>query len=147
MTDPTTPRTRMTREYLRISASSGSPLVPPRASPCVLELLGLARPHAHAAAGSAIRPLPGPRPDSLPLHGVQPVAARQALDGHLARLAERDVAGALCELLEQLRDEHLAAARLRRDPRGEDHVAAEEVVALADRLAGVHPDAHPDRLL
>ena len=27
MTDPATPRTRMTREYLRISASSGSPLV------------------------------------------------------------------------------------------------------------------------
>src|SRR5436309_16124305 len=56
MTDPTTPRTRMTREYLRISASSGSPLVPPRASPCVTSplstreariqrrLLGLARP-------------------------------------------------------------------------------------------------------
>jgi len=26
----------MPREYLRISASSGSPLVPPRASPCGL---------------------------------------------------------------------------------------------------------------
>ena len=67
MADPTTPRTRMTREYLRISASSGSPLVPPRASPCVTSplstpeariqrrLLGPARPRAHAAVESAIR--------------------------------------------------------------------------------------------
>src|SRR2546429_5520356 len=54
MTDPTTPRTRMTREYLCISASSGSPLVPPRASPCVLELLGLARPRAPPAERSVI---------------------------------------------------------------------------------------------
>src|SRR2546423_4810651 len=58
MTDPTTPRTRMTREYLRISASSGSPLVPPRASPCVLDLLGLARPRAHAAVESIIVTVP-----------------------------------------------------------------------------------------
>src|SRR2546423_4148040 len=91
-------------------------------------------------------PLPGPRPNAVPLHGVQPVAARQSLQGHLARLTEGDATRALRELLEERRHEHLAAARLCRDPRGEDHVAPEEVVALADRLAGVHPDSYTDRL-
>src|SRR2546430_1673776 len=54
MTDPTTARTRMTRDTCAGSASSGSPLAPPRASPCVLDRLGPARPRAHAAAGSII---------------------------------------------------------------------------------------------
>ena len=35
----------------------------------------------------------------------------------------------------------------RGDARREDHVAAEEVVALADRLAGVEPDPHANGLL
>jgi hypothetical protein len=34
---------------LRISSSSGLPLAPPKAAPCVLDLLGPARPQAHAA--------------------------------------------------------------------------------------------------
>src|SRR5207302_5959199 len=70
MTDSTTPRTRITRGYLRISASSGSPLAPPRAAPCVTSplstreariqrrRLGPARPRAHAAAESVIRRRP-----------------------------------------------------------------------------------------
>jgi hypothetical protein len=39
---------------LRISASSGLPLAPPKAAPCVLDLLGHARPQSHAAVESTI---------------------------------------------------------------------------------------------
>jgi len=37
------------RGNLCISSSSGVPLAPPKATPCVLDLLGRARPQAHAA--------------------------------------------------------------------------------------------------
>jgi len=49
MTNPTTPHAWMTRVALRISASSGLPLQPAKAAPCVLDLLGHARPQSHAA--------------------------------------------------------------------------------------------------
>jgi len=49
-----TMHTRMTAVALRISASSGLPLAPPKASPCVLDLLGHDRPRAHLAAKEAI---------------------------------------------------------------------------------------------
>jgi hypothetical protein len=49
MVNPSTPHAWMTREALRISASSGLPLAPPRAAPCVLDLLDLACPQSHAA--------------------------------------------------------------------------------------------------
>ncbi len=42
-----TRHTWMTYLALRISASSGSPLAPPKASPCVLDVLGQARPQTH----------------------------------------------------------------------------------------------------
>jgi hypothetical protein len=42
-----TRHTWMTHPALRISASSGSPLAPPKASPCVLDLLDQARPQSH----------------------------------------------------------------------------------------------------
>src|SRR3954453_13690337 len=54
MPDSTTPRARMTRDIGAGSASSGSPLAPPKASPCVLDRPRLARPRAHAAAESTI---------------------------------------------------------------------------------------------
>jgi len=54
MVDSTTPHTWMTRVALRISASSGLPLAPPKAAPCVLDLLGPARPQSHATVGSTI---------------------------------------------------------------------------------------------
>ena len=54
MTTSTTPHTWMTRVALRISASSGLPLAPPKAAPCVLDLLGHARPQAHAAMKAVI---------------------------------------------------------------------------------------------
>jgi hypothetical protein len=54
MTDPITPPARMTRVAHRISSSSGSPLAPPKASPCVLELLGQARHQAHPAMETGI---------------------------------------------------------------------------------------------
>src|SRR4051795_6102933 len=72
----------------------------------------------------------------FPLDRMHRVRARQALEPELARIAERHVAGALGELLQRRGDEDLAAARLRRDASGEHDVAAEEVVALADRPAG-----------
>jgi len=45
-----TRHTWMTRLALRISASSGLPLQPAKAAPCVLDLLGQSRPQAHLAA-------------------------------------------------------------------------------------------------
>jgi hypothetical protein len=49
-----TTHTWMTRLARRISASSGLPLAPPKASPCVLELLGHARHQAHVATEAGI---------------------------------------------------------------------------------------------
>jgi hypothetical protein len=46
--------TRMTSMARRISASSGLPLAPPKAAPCVLDLLGHGRPRAHTAAEAVI---------------------------------------------------------------------------------------------
>jgi hypothetical protein len=46
--------TWMTCLALRISASSGLPLPPAKAAPCVLDLLGQARPQAHLARKSTI---------------------------------------------------------------------------------------------
>jgi len=46
--------TRLTPVALRISASSGLPLAPPKAAPCVLDLLGHDRPRAHTAAKAGI---------------------------------------------------------------------------------------------
>jgi hypothetical protein len=44
----------MTRVMLRSSSSSGSPLAPPKASPCVLDLLDHARPQVHRAEEARI---------------------------------------------------------------------------------------------
>jgi len=44
-----TNRTWMTRMARRISSSSGLPLQPAKTAPCVLDLLGHARPQAHLA--------------------------------------------------------------------------------------------------
>jgi len=49
MTNLTTSHARMSRVALRISASSGLPLAPPKAAPCVLDLLDHAHPRSHAA--------------------------------------------------------------------------------------------------
>jgi hypothetical protein len=45
----TAKHTWVTRLALRISASSGLPLPPAKAAPCVLDLLGQARPQSHLA--------------------------------------------------------------------------------------------------
>ena len=54
MTVSTTPHAWMTHVALRISASSGLPLQPAKAAPCVLDLLGHAPPQSHAAMKAAI---------------------------------------------------------------------------------------------
>ena len=54
MTASTILHTRMTAVALRISASSGLPLAPPKAAPCVLDLLGHTRPQSYVAVESAI---------------------------------------------------------------------------------------------
>jgi hypothetical protein len=48
MTVNPAPHIRVTHVALRISASSGLPLAPPKAAPCVLDLLGHARLRLHA---------------------------------------------------------------------------------------------------
>jgi hypothetical protein len=54
MVDPTTPHAWMTPVALRISASSGLPLQPAKAAPCVLDLLDHVRPQSHVVVGSTI---------------------------------------------------------------------------------------------
>jgi hypothetical protein len=54
MIDCTTKHAWMTRLALRISASSGLPLQPAKAAPCVLDLLGPARPQSHFVVQSII---------------------------------------------------------------------------------------------
>jgi hypothetical protein len=54
MSDPTTLHTWMTRLAHRISSSSGARLPQANFVPCVLDLLGQARPQAHTAMGSLI---------------------------------------------------------------------------------------------
>src|SRR3954471_9552635 len=54
MVDSMAARTRKTRDIGAGSASSRSPLAPPKASPCVLDRLDLPRPRAHAATKSTI---------------------------------------------------------------------------------------------
>ena len=82
-----------------------------------------------------------------PLDLVHLMGARDALQLHIPALAERDVPGALRELLQHRRHEDLPAPGLVGDAGGEDHVLAEEVIRLLDHLPGVEPDAHADRLL
>ena len=53
-TDFPTPHTWMPRVAHRISSSSGLPLAPPKAAPCVLDLLGHARHQAHGAGKSVV---------------------------------------------------------------------------------------------
>jgi len=54
MPTTTTTHTWMTRMARRSSASSGLPLPPAKAAPCVLDLLGHARPQAHVAVEAGI---------------------------------------------------------------------------------------------
>jgi len=54
MAGPATRHTWMTRLALRISSSSGLPLPPAKAAPCVLDLLGQTRPQAHLVTQPAI---------------------------------------------------------------------------------------------
>jgi hypothetical protein len=49
-----TPHPWMTRVARRISASSGLPLQPAKAAPCVLDLLDYAGPQGHAATKAGI---------------------------------------------------------------------------------------------
>ncbi len=54
MTASPTTHTRMTRLARRMPSSSGLPLPPAKAAPCVLDLLGQARPRAHVAGKAVI---------------------------------------------------------------------------------------------
>ena len=54
MTASATDHARMTAVALRISTSSGLPLAPPKAAPCVLDLLDRARPQSQVAVQPVI---------------------------------------------------------------------------------------------
>jgi hypothetical protein len=49
-----TRHTWMTHVTLRISSSSGLPLAPPKAAPCVLDLLGHAPPQSRLAMATTV---------------------------------------------------------------------------------------------
>src|SRR3954447_4382961 len=74
-----TPHAWMTRVARRISASSGLPLAPPKAAPCVLDLLGHARPRSRAA----VRPIILTRPARQHQGGARLAPGEaEALDPH-----------------------------------------------------------------
>jgi hypothetical protein len=54
MSNSTTTHTRMTRVARRISSSSGARVLEAHFAPCVLDLLGHARPRVHVAMESLI---------------------------------------------------------------------------------------------
>jgi hypothetical protein len=54
MVDPTTTPAWMTHAARRMSSSSGLPLAPSKAAPCVLDLLGRVCPQADAAVEPTI---------------------------------------------------------------------------------------------
>jgi hypothetical protein len=54
MTASTTPHARRAHVTRRISTSSGLPLAPPKAAPCVLDLLGHTRSQSHAVMKAVI---------------------------------------------------------------------------------------------
>src|SRR3990170_8265412 len=83
---------------------------------------------------------------AVPHDGVHAVLSLEPLQLHLALISERELAGALRQLLQQRRDQDLAARRLPSDARGKVHVLAEEVLALPDHLARVQADTDADRL-
>src|ERR687897_1872740 len=99
--------------------------------------VSLCRDHLSAGAGARSRAACRPgrnRPRSavrrfglrLPGRAEHLVRAAQTLQLELAAAVERDLT-AVGEPLQGLRDEDLAARGLGRDPRREDHAAAEEV--------------------
>ena len=69
--------------------------------------------------------------------GVQRVHAAETFQLDVTRRGETEIPRTLGQLSQQCRGEDLASTRLRGDPRGEDHVLAEEVVRLLDDLARV----------
>jgi hypothetical protein len=89
------------------------------------------------------------RPIGRPLHPPRDlgdaVTPAQALELELPFVAEAEVAAAADQLAQEGGDEDFACAGARRDPRGEDHVLAEEVRLVAQRLPRVHPDPNPQR--
>jgi hypothetical protein len=78
MTDSASTRTWMPPVALRISASSGLPLQPAKAAPCVLDLLGHVRPQAHVTTKSVIYakipPVPVARASWMTVVGVCAIA-------------------------------------------------------------------------
>src|SRR5207245_11150015 len=88
---------------------------------------------------------PRPDPPSLrPAHLVQAETVREALQRRAPAVDEGEtLAGG--ELAYHVGDEDLAGPRMGGDPRRGLDGAAEEVLALRDRLARIETDAHPDR--
>ncbi len=69
----------------------------------------------------------------------------QSLELQLPTIVELELSDALHQSFQQRRHQNLPAQRLRSYAGCQDHALAEEVIGLFDRLAGVKPDADPDR--
>ncbi len=104
-------------------------------------------PAARPAPGASALPAPR-RALAAPVHRVHGVGPAQPLQGQLLRRQElrgEIVAGRV--LPELLGHDDLAPARPVGDPRGEDHVAPEVVLAVLDHEAGVQPHPHTEALV
>src|SRR5262245_47399884 len=83
----------------------------------------------------------------FPGDAVDLTRAAEALQLDLAPVVEPELLRVLGELAEQVRDDDLTALRLRRDACRLVDRAAEEGVGVPNGLAGVEPDAQPQRRL
>src|SRR5262245_30504129 len=83
-----------------------------------------------------------------PLGPVDAVAPGEALQLQIAAVVETEAVAVAAGrgLAELLGDQDLAAQRLRRDSRGQDHVLAEVVALLGDHLARMQPHPHTQLL-
>src|SRR5687768_1889374 len=71
--------------------------------------------------------------------------ALEALEGHPPRGTEMKLRRTLDQILRERRHQDLPAGSQIRDPGSVADVAAEEVSALLEHLAGVNTDTNPDR--
>ena len=78
---------------------------------------------------------------------MQQVAADEAFQFDLAGRTEGQITSRLHDLTHQRRHEDLTTVGLVGDPCRQHHRLAEQVAVLLDRLTGVHPDPHPQRIV
>ncbi len=83
----------------------------------------------------------------IPLRLVNAMLAGESLQLDVPAFLEAQVAGVVDYLFQRRGDQDFAAIGFGSDSRGKDDRLTVEVASLLNRLAGVHPDADPNRVL